>query len=679
MIGIVDENIIYGDVLLPLLVDRPFTYCFRENISPGTMVHVPWRHKTITGVVVSCPVMPPENKTIKEGKIIPVPPFASSILSFIKSVSEYTMMPIGWVLRMVLGGVDPLKILDTSLQKKAIKDHHASLSGIQLYALSQSQKECATQIVNGMENNTYQCFLLEGLTGSGKTEIYFQGVHKALQKQAQVLVLLPEIGLTHAWLDRFKKQFGFLPHVWHTHTTPLQRRITWKKALLGEPMVVVGARSALFLPFSSLGFIVVDEEHDASFKQDEQGCYHGRDMAILRANMEKCTVVLASATPSLETLENVRQEKCTHLKLLERFGGATMPTVHVVDRRQKRVRKGDSHPWLSKMLLQGVEKRLALGEQSLLFLNRKGYAPVTLCTSCGYRYTCVGCSATLVQHKTQGRSFLQCHYCGFKKVMDASCPECHDIDSFHACGPGLDRLKEDIAVLFPTARIALLSSDLSLKTQREIWDSIYRRDIDILLGTQILAKGHHLPMLTLVGVIDGDSGLYGSDLRGAEKTFQLLHQVSGRSGREDRPGEVMIQTYQPDHPLFLSLQKHDFQGFFEKESAMRHILQLPPYARLTSLLLSGKNESAVALAAKNIASHFYKAMASLPKDHQEGIKILGPAPAFMVRVNHFYRYRLLIKTHKRMKSSLWIHTLLKDIHIPSSLKMHIDVDPIHFM
>lgn len=680
MIDTSHEEYFYGDVLIPSLIDRPFTYCFEEKITPGTFVHVPWRNKIVTGVVWAQTFSIPKEIVIKRGAIISIPPLSRSVLSFVGKLSAYNLIPLGWVLRMVLGGVDVLKAFADTPQKKRRQDYDVSLEKVRLYDLSLQQKECAQTIDKALEKNAYQAFLLEGLTGSGKTEVYFQGIHTALKQHKQILVLLPEIGLTQAWFERFKKQFGFLPHVWHTHTTPLQRRDIWKKALVGESMIVVGARSALFLPFANLGFMIVDEEHDASFKQDEQGCYHGRDMAMLRASMAQHPIVLASATPSLEIVDNVRQKKCISLCLSERFGGATLPTIHVVDRRKKaNKREQTASPWLSTILVQGIHERLQKGEQSLLFLNRKGYAPVTLCTSCGYRYVCVACSSTLVQHKEKERHFLQCHYCGFKKVMDKACPECQDVDSFHACGPGLDRLTEDVALCFPKARVAALSSDLSLKKQRDIWDSIYRGDVDILLGTQILAKGHHLPLLTLVGVIDGDSGLYGSDLRGSEKTFQLLHQVSGRSGREDRVGTVLIQTYQPDHPLFKALQTHDFQGFVEKELALRHSLSLPPYTRLTSVLLSGKNESLVEYTAKNIASCFYHAMIPLTKNQQESIKVLGPAPAFMARVNHHYRYRLLIKTPKRMNSSQWIQNIIHDIKIPSTVRLMIDVDPVDFM
>lgn len=674
------EDCFYGDVLIPAPIDRPFTYFFQKKMTPGMFVHVPWRHKTVVGIVWNQTCTPPKDITLKQGHILPFPSLHPSVLSFMERVSAYNLIPLGWVLRMVLGGVDIFKAFDdTPHKKKRLQGRDISLENVSLYDLSVQQKDCSQTIDHALEHDAYHAFLLEGLTGSGKTEVYFQGIYTALKHHKQVLVLVPEIGLTQAWLNRFKKQFGFLPHVWHTHTTPLQRRDVWKKALLGESMVVVGARSALFLPFANLGFIVVDEEHDASFKQDEQGSYHGRDMAMLRASLNYHPIVLASATPSLEILENVHQKKCTRLYLSERFGGATLPTIHVVDRRIKKGNAHKSSPWLSTLLLQSIEKRLNVGEQSLLFLNRKGYAPVTLCTSCGYRYVCVACSSTLVQHKEKSHAFLQCHYCGFKKRMDPTCPECNDDNSFHACGPGLDRLTEDVSLCFPQARVAVLSSDLSLKKQRDVWDAIYRGDVDIILGTQILAKGHHLPMLTLVGIIDGDSGLYGSDLRGSEKTFQLLHQVSGRSGREDRIGEVLIQTYQPDHPMFKSLQSHDFKGFVEKELDLRLALNLPPYTRLTSILLAGKDEFLVEGTAKKIASYFYQAIAHLTNDQQNAIKILGPAPAFMVRVNHQYRYRLLIKTEKRMKSSSWIDHILNNLKIPSTVRLMVDVDPVDFM
>ncbi len=657
----------FCNVILPLLFDRALTYQTDEDIGVGTLVNIPWRNKTLFGLVIETDVVPLENVTIK--KAIPLPlNLERKMLAFMQQVAEYNLMPIGWVWRMVLGGVNLDKIIDSDL---TLKTPHLSFIDARtrhLKNLNADQQQAVDFIHTQLDKGAYASILLDGVTGSGKTEVYFHSIAKTLDAQKQCLILLPEIGLSYQWLQRFEAQFGFTPVVWNSHTTPKKRREAWAKAISGTPQVFVGARSALFLPYKNLGLIIVDEEHDSSYKQEEQGHYHARDMAILKAYHAAIPIILASATPSLESFINAEQGKSTHLRLKNRFGEALLPKVYLIDQKNKNPRL--SKGWLSEALKIALYKRLKANEQSLLFLNRRGYAPITLCASCGYVYECPGCSASLVQHRRKGYAHLQCHHCGFEKKLDLQCPQCLTADTLIPCGPGIDRVFEDVTKLFPDARVSSLTSDMTPKDQRVLWERMMANEVDIIIGTQMIAKGHHLPHLTLVGVIDGDMGLYGGDLRGEEKAFQLLQQVSGRAGREAKPGEVFIQTYQPENALFKALQQHDRDHFMHQESTLRKEMALPPHTRLISLVVSGMDEHKVKECAKKIALFLTKTPA---------IQVLGPAPALMLRLKSRYRYRILLKGGKHLKMSAWLKQRLSELKIPTSITLTVDVDPIQFI
>ncbi len=648
----------YYHVIVPVPLDKSLTYAVLEPVKKGQIVEVPWRNKRVFGLVVECDAVPPEGVTLKEATPLPLV-LSERTVSFIQGVAHYTLTSLGWVWRMVLGGVDLHKVITQKTQEN-IKPTHEPI----LKSLSVDQEEAVTTIGKSLLGGAYHSFLLDGVTGSGKTEVYFHSIADVLKQRKQALVLFPEIGLSHQWLNRFEEQFGFKPHVWHSHTSSKKRLEAWKAAANGTLHVFIGARSALFLPYQNLGLIIVDEEHDGSYKQEEQGHYHARDMAILRAYHEKVPIVLASATPSLESIVNAEQGKSAHLLLLSRFGGAQLPKVRLVDRRNK------TRDWLSDELKIALHKRLSQGEQSLLFLNRRGYAPMTLCVSCGHHFECPGCSASLVQHRFKSSIKLQCHHCGFSKPLDPTCPQCLTTDSLIPCGPGIDRVIEEVAKIFPTARIACLTSDMPPKQQRAIWEIIHKGGVDMIIGTQLIAKGHHMPNLTLVGMIDADMGLHGSDLRGTEKAFQLLQQVGGRAGRDVKPGEVLIQTYQPDNPLFKAIQNHDRNGFIRYEMALRREMSLPPYARLVSLILSGLEENTVRQSAKILAAHL---------NDSALVQVLGPAPALMLRIKSRYRYRILLKANKRLNISDWLKQKIISIKIPSSIRLDIDIDPINFI
>ena len=537
--------------------------------------------------------------------------------------------------------------------------------------LSAEQARAAEGLAAKVAANEYDVTLLDGVNGAGKTEVYFAAVAAALEAGRQTLVLLPEIALGAQWLARFHERFGVEPAQWHSEMTPAQRRRTWRAVAEGEARVVVGARSALFLPFPDLGLIVVDEEHDASFKQEEGVIYHARDMAVARARFEEALIVLASATPSLETVTNVATGRYERYHLPDRHGSAGLAAVAAIDMRKVSL---PASRWLSPPLIEAVERSLARNEQAMLFLNRRGYAPLTLCRACGHRLGCPHCSTWLVEHRRPGElpDKLLCHHCGFAMRRPEVCPGCQAEDRFAACGPGVERLAEEACATFPEARLAVMASD-TMTSPAGVADLVRRmaeREVDILIGTQIMAKGHHFPLLTLVGVIDGDLGLGGGDLRAAERTYQLLHQVAGRSGRAEHPGSVLLQTYMPDHPVMAALIANDREGFIAQETKDREARSLPPFGRLAALIVSGHDEAAALGLARDLAR-------TAPRGG--GIEVLGPAPAPLSLLRNRYRFRLLLKAARGVRVQAPVRAWLARVKIPRSLRVQVDIDPYSFL
>ncbi|MCZ6763439.1 MAG: primosomal protein N', partial [Alphaproteobacteria bacterium] len=486
----------------------------------------------------------------------------------------------------------------------------------------------------------FSVILIDGVTGSGKTEVYFEAVAAALAQNAQVLVLLPEIALTAQWLDRFVARFGVQPAVWHSDVGTKRRRLTWRAVATGEARVVVGARSALFLPFAELGLIIVDEEHEAAFKQEDGVHYHARDMGVVRAMIGDFPAVLASATPSLETLVNVTRGRYRAVHLPARFAGALLPKIEVVDLRADPPPRGSQHTtttrnFLSQPVRDALVATLKADEQSLLFLNRRGYAPLTLCRACGHRMGCPNCDSWLVEHRFRRR--LECHHCGFGGPVPAACPACAVPDALVTCGPGVERIADEVAALLPDARQAMMTSDTVHGPQAaaELIGRIEAHEIDILIGTQMVAKGHHFPRLTLVGVVDADLGLAGGDLRAVERTYQLLHQVAGRAGRGQLPGRVLLQTYAPEHPVMRALVGGDRDAFLAAEAAAREDGGWPPFGRLAALIVSGRDQQAVDATAAALGRS-----APIGPD----LQVLGPAPAPLAMLRGRHRRRLLVKT-----------------------------------
>ncbi len=539
--------------------------------------------------------------------------------------------------------------------------------------LNPDQQAAADELRGAVAANSFSVHLLDGVTGSGKTEVYFEAVAAALAQGRQILILLPEIALTAQFLERFARRFGARPAEWHSDLSQKERRRVYRAVMNGEARVVVGARSSLFLPFRQLGLVIVDEEHEQAFKQQDGAIYHARDMAVVRARTESCPVILASATPSLESFVNAQAGRYHHLKLASRHGVAELPEVRLIDLRHARDPADAPHKgqWLSPPLRAALEKTLAAGEQAMLFLNRRGYAPLTLCEACGHKFTCPHCSAWLVEHKYRKR--LACHQCGYELPMPMQCPACSQSGTLIPCGPGVERVAEEFAQFFPQARYGIASSDTLMHggpgEMQGPLRLFARHEIDVLIGTQIVAKGHHFPQLTLVGVVDADLGGSDGDLRARERTFQLLHQVSGRAGRAEKPGLVLLQTRNPDDMVMQALARGDRDGFYEQERSFREASQSPPFGRLAALVVSGHDGDLV----RDIARQLGKAAPSA-----RGVKVWGPTPAFYALLRGQTRERLLVQASRGVDVQAYLKAWLALVKVPASIRVAVDVDPVSF-
>ncbi len=652
-------------VLVPYPLETTYTYAVPEGVElvPGDYVTVPLGRRETWGVVWDDGGGDVEASRLKPViEKCDVPPMTPVMRKFIDWIAGYTLSDRGSVLKMCLSVPKALS------PPKKPKDFPGKDFDIEhgRKTLSPEQQKAAEALTGLVRAHEFSPVLLDGVTGAGKTEVYFEAIAETLKAGRQVLVLLPEISLSQQFLENFKRRFGGLPAIWHSEVAEGAKRLTWRGVALGETKVVVGARSALFLPFADLGLIVVDEEHDQSYKQEEGVIYNARDMAIVRAKLTSIPVALVSATPSLETLVNVRDGKYRHLELPSRYGGAEMPLVRIVDLKTS---KPERQRFLSPELRQALKETHEAEEQSLLFLNRRGYAPLTLCRSCGHRFQCPSCTAWLVEHRKIGR--LICHHCGHSAKVPPECPACNAKDSLAACGPGVERIEEEVAELLPGCRTLLLASDVtdSVPALREAIGKIERREVDVIIGTQIIAKGHHFPDLTCVGVVDADLGLAGGDLRASEKTFQLLHQVSGRAGRGMKPGRVFVQTFMPEHRVIEALRQGSRDDFMAIEAEERMDAGMPPFGRLAALVVQGPDEGKLESLCRELAR-------TAPR--VDGLRVLGPAPAPLAILRGRHRRRFLIKGGKGVALQPLIQSWIARFKLPHDMQIKVDIDPQSF-
>ncbi len=715
-------------VLLPLAAPGPFDYRvdgLDPPPSPGDFVSVPFRGRVEAGVVWG-----PSNAALPEAKLKPVlgrldcPPLSAANRRFIDWVAAYTLSVPGAVLKLAISepaalqpeaaeilyrasgakpdrltpararvleaaGATPWRLVELAaaagvgpgvvkglLQVGVIEAQRAVHSATQpavpnadlpSLTLSKAQGAAAAELRHLVSAADFAVALLQGVAGAGKTEVYFEAVAEALKRGRQVLVLLPEIALSTQWFERFTRRFGAAPVVWHSEVRKRARRRAWRAVAEGQAKVVVGARSALFLPYSDLGLIIVDEEHDASYKQEDGVIYNARDMAVARGSLGKFPVILASATPSIESLCNAERGRYRHLHLPDRHGAAKWPDVIAVDLRRDSPERGR---WLAPKLRTAIAETLSRHEQVLLFLNRRGYAPLTLCGACGFRLQCPNCSAWLVDHQSRGR--VQCHHCGHAVPKPDACPHCGAEGRWRACGPGVERVAEEVAAEFPGARRAVLTSDTlgGLAEAATLFKAIEAGEIDLMVGTQLAAKGHHFPYLTLVGVVDADLGLQGGDLRAGERTLQLLTQVAGRAGRAALAGRVMVQTHMPEHPVMRALLGGDTAKFLEAEIADRRAAGMPPFGRLVALIVSGADAAMVKKAALALGR---------AAPNASGVHVFGPAPAPLARLRGRTRERLLLTAKPGTNVQALVRRWCEAVRLPSAVRLQIDVDPYSFV
>jgi primosomal protein N' (replication factor Y) len=706
------------DYRLPEAMDAPLGSVVLAPLGPRKITGIVWEPERLETSEVS------ESKLRPILEVMPVPPLSSALRRLIEWTADYYCAPLSAVARMVIssGGAlnGPTTMTEyrlvegaetprlTPQRKQALEQLTGEQATIRELAtiaqvsegvlrgmvgaglvepvevaidrpfpppdpdhdvpdLSDDQAEVAARLVDAVEGDKFAPFLIDGVTGSGKTETYFEPMAAAVKAGKQVLVLLPEIALTENFLVRFEQRFGAPPILWHSSLKSTERRRAWRAIASGEAQVVVGARSALFLPYAKLGLIVVDEAHEVSFKQDDGVRYNARDVSVMRARFEGFPVVLASATPALESLAMAEAGTYEKLDLHSRFGGAQLPTIHTVDLTKEEPERGR---WLARPLVDALEDRLAKGEQSLLFLNRRGFAPLTLCRNCGYRFQCPNCSAWLVEHRLSKR--LACHHCGHEKAPPEACPDCGEPDCLVACGPGVERIADEVAEILPEARVMVATSDTLGSPERAAAFIAAAEEgaVDVIVGTQLVTKGFHFPELTLVGVVDADLGLEGGDLRAAERTYQQIAQVAGRAGRGAKPGEVLIQTRHADANVIAALANGDRDAFYAAETEARQSIGAPPFGRWAAIIISAEDDAEARSAANQLGD---------TRPDQEDIMVLGPAPAPLALLRGRYRYRFLINARRSANLQKVLRGWVNAQRLPPGVRVGIDIDPYSFV
>ncbi|MGL4635024.1 MAG: primosomal protein N' [Beijerinckiaceae bacterium] len=729
------------DILLPLALDKAYSYRAPAGmaLAPGDLVKVPLGNRETLGVVWD---RDPDEPAGSGGNLKAVahrydwPPLSANLRKLIDWMAAYTLAPKGMVARMAmrdpeqasaekprygvrLTGNTPTKLTDA--RSRVIlaaqggfafpKSELARAAGVSTgvidalvdaeifeaialpmeavaavpdpslasQELSERQQAAADTLQASVAAAKFSVNLLEGITGSGKTEVYFEAVAEALRQNRQTLILMPEIALTAQFLARFEKRFGVRPAEWHSGVATTKKDRLWRAIASGDAKVIVGARSALFLPFQTLGLIIIDEEHEQAYKQDDGVHYHARDMAVVRGRIENCPVILASATPSIESKVNAEQGRYAHVMLPERFGGRTLPKLSAIDLRANPMPPGT---WISTPLREAITKTLAAGDQALLFLNRRGYAPLTLCRHCGHRWQCPNCSSWLVEHRF--RRSLVCHHCGHIERTPQKCEECGTENSLTVCGPGVERLAEEAAAAFPDIRTIVLSSDFPGGTERlrRELEAVAKGEFQLVIGTQLVAKGHNFPGLALVGVVDADVGLSSGDPRAAERTFQLLQQVTGRAGRGDVAGHGMVQTHDPDHPVMRAILSGDTARFYREEIAMRRAANMPPFGRMAGIVVSGSDRTETENHARALARTGMMLLhgESAAANRWDGLSLLGPAEAPIALIRGRYRFRLLARGPREGDLQGYLRSVLANApKIKGNIRVGVDIDPVSFV
>ena len=698
------------------------------SVEPGSVVVAPLGPRQLLGVVWEPERMPSEaevgdNRLRNLLGVVDVSPLRPALRRLIEWTADYYLAPAAAVLRMSLSSTSALEGARTAIEYRAtgtepprltpqraqalerIGERQGLIRELAMIAdvsdgvirglvkagaiepievnidspfpmpdpdhapprLSQDQRAAADALTADVRTRAFRPTLLDGVTGSGKTEVYFEAVAEALRQGRQVLVLLPEIALTEPFLKRFHDRFGCEPVAWHSGLRSTQRRRAWRAIANGDARVTVGARSALFLPYADLGLIIVDEAHETSFKQEDGVHYHARDVAVMRGKFEGCPVILASATPAIETRQQVTLGNYAELKLPGRFGPAQMPAIEAIDLLEH---KPDRGRWLAPPLVKALEEALERREQSLLFLNRRGYAPLTLCRHCGHRFQCPNCTAWMVEHRLTRR--LACHHCGHVEPIPRACPECSEEDSLVACGPGVERIADEVSALFPDARVAIVTSDTiwSPAKAAEFVNRMEDGEIDIVVGTQLVTKGYHFPNLTLVGVIDADLGLEGGDLRASERTFQQIRQVSGRAGRGEKTGRVFIQTHSPKAQVMQALITGDTEAFYAAETEARQEAGAPPFGRYAAIIVSSEDQGCASETARLIGR-------TAPQ--VDGMHVYGPAPAPLAMLRGRHRFRLLVHARRSIDVQDAIRAWLAKLDWPAKVRVAVDIDPYSFL
>ena len=646
-------------ILLPNIFNHPFTYESDLNLKVGDYVIVPFGKSKITGVVWD-EFEKKNNRNFKVKNVLKklnVLPLKKTTIKFLNWFSEYNIVPKGMALKLVLLSSSAIEKLPKDNYKKFESDIYSNS-----FKLSEEQKKSLKKM--NISNQKFRVHVLQGTTGSGKTMVYFEALKEIINKGFQGLILLPEIGLTGQFENKFLEFFGFTPAVWHSGISKKKKEIIWSGISNGDIKVIIGARSSLFLPFKKLGLIIVDEEHDQSYKQDEGVTYNARDMAISRASFENIPINLVTAVPSIETYENIKKGKYTISRLEQRYQNASLPNYEIINLNETKLEK---QSWLSKKIIDRVNSHLAKNDQVLFFLNRRGFSPHVLCNKCFNSYSCPNCSINLVYHKNKNN--LLCHYCGFKSSLKRTCVKDGDCE-FIFSGPGVERISEEVKKKFPLKKIEIFSSDtMNKKDSSEKLEKIINNEIQILVGTQLISKGFHFPSLNCIVVVDIDLSLHGHDLRGAEKNLQLYHQLSGRAGRTGKPATVYFQTYNTNTKMILDLTNSNPDIFLDRELDIRRQNKLPPFQRFISLILTGENETKLEKEAFYFKNFIEKKI--------EG-RVLGPVSAPIFRLKRKYRIRLLVRGSKSLKLQNSIAKIIPDFKFSSGIKLSVDVDPINF-